>query len=57
MIQALPQSEIQMLEERLSRGAELLFDMEQRGDLGAEYERWLAHYVDLLERYRSLQAA
>jgi len=57
MIQALPQSEIQILEERLVRGAELLFDMEQRGDLGAEYERWLAHYVDLLSRYQSLQIA
>jgi hypothetical protein len=57
MIQAPPQSEIQMLEERLSRGAELLFDMEQRGDLGADYERWLAHYTELLARYTSLQAA
>ena len=45
------------LEERLARGAELLFDMEQRGDTGADYARWLQRWVDLLEQYEELQAA
>lgn len=53
MIQVAPEIDIQALEERLSRGAELLFDMEQRGELGADYERWLARYVDLLGQYQS----
>jgi hypothetical protein len=57
MLQVEPETELQLLEERLCRGAELLFDMEQRGDLGPDYERWLSHYVDLLGKYQSLNAA
>ncbi|MBV9282860.1 MAG: hypothetical protein JOZ41_22525 [Chloroflexi bacterium] len=41
----------EVLEERLTRGAELLFDMEQRGDTGPEYGRWLRGWLDLLEQY------
>ena len=48
MIQGPPASEAHVLEERLQRGMELLFDMEQRGDVGADYERWLSHYKELL---------
>jgi hypothetical protein len=53
MILVAPETDIQALEERLTRGAELLFDMEQRGELGTDYERWLAHYVELLGQYQS----
>lgn len=51
MIQVLPESPTAMLEQRLMRGAELLFDMEQRGDTGPEYGRFLMHFVGLLEEY------
>lgn len=51
MIQVLPESPSAMLEMRLERGSELLFDMEQRGDTGTEYERFLAHFLGLLEEY------
>jgi hypothetical protein len=51
MIQALPESPAAMLELRLDRGAELLFDMEQRGDMGADYDRFLSHFLDLLQDY------
>jgi hypothetical protein len=45
------------LETRLSRGAAILFDMEQRGDTGAEYERWLDRWTELLSVYEESQAA
>ena len=45
------------LEERLSRGADLLFEMEQRGDRGSEYARWLQHWIELLQQYELLQTA
>jgi len=48
---------VEGLEERLIRGADLLFEMEQRGDTGAEYLRWLQHWLHLLDRYEHLQAA
>jgi hypothetical protein len=48
---------VEGLEERLTRGAELLFDMEQRGDTGVEYLRWLQHWLHLLDQYEHLQAA
>lgn len=51
MIQVLPESPTVMLELRLARGAELLFDMEQRGDMGADYNRFLLHFLGLLEEY------
>lgn len=45
------------LEERLSRGVEFLFDMEQRGDLGPEYRRWLSAWLQLLDRYERQYAS
>lgn len=45
------------LEERLSNGAELLFDMEQRGEIGADYRRWMAAWTELLGEYEALLAA
>ncbi len=48
---------IERIEDRLARGAELLFDMEQRGDTGPDYVRWLEHWIDLLEQYEDLEAA
>ncbi len=51
MIQILPDSPISLLEQRLERGGELLFDMEQRGDTGPEYDRFLAHFLGLLAQY------
>jgi hypothetical protein len=51
MIQVLPESPTAMLEQRLARGAELLFDMEQSGDVGAEYNRLLLRFLGLLEEY------
>lgn len=54
MTQILVESPPEVLEERLARGAELLFGMEQRGDRGEQYQRWLAGWVDLLGQYESL---
>lgn len=41
------------LEERLRRGAELLLDMEVRGDTGVQYEEWLRGWMELLSRYQA----
>lgn len=49
--------DVETLEQRLHRGAQLLYEMEQRGDMGTEYQRWLVGYVDLLNQYESLYAA
>jgi hypothetical protein len=57
MIQMTEEAQTLALEERLSRGADLLFDMEQRGELGPEYHRWLRRWTELLAQYESLQAA
>lgn len=46
-----------VLEERLARGAELLFDMEQRGEMGSDYQRWLDHWQHLLFEYESFHVA
>ncbi len=54
-IEAEPAGDV--LEMRLSKGADLLFDMEQRGDLGAEYDRYLRLWQRLLEQYEGVQAA
>lgn len=54
MIQVLPESPSAMLELRLERGSELLFDMEQRGDTGVEYQRFLMHFQGLLEEYEEV---
>ncbi|MGI8826944.1 MAG: hypothetical protein ACR2JC_15130 [Chloroflexota bacterium] len=45
------QSAIAELEERLTRGADVLFDMEQRGDRGSRYEEWLRRWTILLDEY------
>ena len=45
-----------VLEERLTRGVEILFEMEQRGDTGDEYGRWFAIWSDLLREYEQLLA-
>jgi hypothetical protein len=57
MIAASPATEVDVLEERLQRGLDLLFDMERRGDLSSEYHRYLQHWMDLLDRYELLSAA
>lgn len=54
MIGVRPDNDIAVLEERLTRGAELLFDMEQRGEQGEDYLRWLRHYEDLIVQYERL---
>lgn len=46
-----------VLEDRLTRGADLLFDMEQRGETGPEYQRWLQIWIELLDHYERVQAA
>jgi hypothetical protein len=46
-----------LLEERLERGAAVLFDMEQRGDTGPEYQRWLETWLELLRQYEGENAA
>jgi hypothetical protein len=51
------ETDIEALEQRLHRGAQLLFDMEQRGETGSDYQRWLLGYVELLRQYESLYAA
>jgi hypothetical protein len=50
-------SRAEELEERLSRGAELLFDMELRGETAGNYESWLQRWQELLIEYESLDAA
>ncbi len=51
------ETDVETLEQRLQRGAQLLYEMEQRGDTGADYQRWLVGYVELLTQYESLYAA
>lgn len=46
-----------VLAERVKQGLELLFDMEQRGETGPEYERWLGHWMSLLDQYEVEQVA
>lgn len=57
MIEMKPRAEIVVLEDRLYRGMELLFDLERRGELSGEYERYLHLWSDLLDRYESLNTA
>jgi len=42
---------VELLEERLVRGAELLFDMERRGEMGQQYTEWLHRWESLLVEY------
>jgi hypothetical protein len=51
------ETDVEALEQRLHRGAQLLLEMEERGDTGSDYQRWLAGYTDLLSQYESLHAA
>ena len=44
------------LELRLARGAELLFDMECRGETGTDYDRWLERWMALLLQYEGSRA-
>lgn len=57
MIQVEALSPVMVLEERLRRGADFLFSMEQRGDTGQQYAVWLQHWLELLGQYEALQAA
>ncbi|HZS94033.1 MAG TPA: hypothetical protein VFA78_04490 [Chloroflexota bacterium] len=50
-------SAITEIEERLHKGVQFLFELESRGETVGEYERWLDHWLDLLERYEEIQAA
>jgi hypothetical protein len=45
------------LERRLSQGADILFDMEQRGDTGADYRQWLDRWIEMLAEYEAIQDA
>jgi hypothetical protein len=57
MSQVATLSRVEVLEERLVRGADLLFDLEQRGETGQEYQRWLEGWVELLRQYEGAEAA
>lgn len=39
------------LEQRLTRGAQLLFDMEQRGETGGDYDVWRERWESMLHQY------
>jgi hypothetical protein len=39
------------LERRFAQGAGVLFDMEQRGETGADYSRWLDAWREMLAEY------
>lgn len=41
------------LEDRLARGAQWLFDMELRGEVGPEYTRWLQIWIEMLHQYEA----
>lgn len=56
MSQFMTELRVDALVERLARGAELLFEMEQRGETDARYTRWLAGWTDLLTEYEVLDA-
>lgn len=57
MSRVLSESRVETLAERLMRGADLLFDMEQRGETGDEYRRWLERWMQLLAEYEAQSAA
>jgi len=57
MIDVRSTSPLAALEERLLRGAQLLFDLEQRGDTENGYPLWFERWVALLEEYESLDSA
>jgi hypothetical protein len=50
------QDTVEVLYERLHRGAEILFTMEQQGDMGPDYVRWLQRWTELLEQYEASAA-
>ena len=47
----------ELLEERLTKGAQVLFDMEQAGNCGGEYQLWFSAWSALLDEYEGLLAA
>lgn len=51
----LAEAPAQALERRLANGAQLLFDLEQRGETGAEYQSWLSGWTQLLREYEALE--
>lgn len=57
MSQVATVSQSEMLEERLVRGADFLFDLEQRGETGPDYQRWLEGWIELLQQYEHVLAA
>lgn len=57
MSQVMTESRAEALMERLARGADLLFDMEQRGEVDSRYNRWFAAWLDLLTEYEALDPA
>jgi hypothetical protein len=44
------------IEDRLQRGADLLFELEQRNETGPEYQRWLNGWLRLLQQYEEQPA-
>jgi hypothetical protein len=56
MSQVITAPPAEVLEERLARGADWLFAMEQRGETGPEYARWLQIWMELLAQYEALEA-
>jgi hypothetical protein len=57
MTSATAGGQVDTLEERLTRGADVLFEMERRGEVGRDYERWLRYWTSLLEQYEALQTS
>ncbi|GAC1508501.1 MAG: hypothetical protein NVS2B16_05430 [Chloroflexota bacterium] len=51
MVMLVTTAPVELLEERLVRGAELLFDMERRGEMGQQYTEWLHRWESLLVEY------
>ncbi|MGH2449153.1 MAG: hypothetical protein ACRDFS_11215 [Chloroflexota bacterium] len=52
MATAVPVS-TEILEERLERGAELLWERERQSKTDAEYEAWLEVWLKLLDEYQA----
>jgi hypothetical protein len=55
VIEIQTQTRQEVLEERLARGADVLFQMEQRGELGATYREWFVRWEALLREYEGLE--
>jgi hypothetical protein len=57
MSQVMTEARVDTLMERLVRGADVLFEMEQRGETDARYSRWLAGWLQLLAEYEALDGS